>query len=170
MNKHQQPSKTWNDIFDYKDGVLFWKEKSPGRKSNGIAGCTCKQSGYVKLSYNGKAYQAHRIVWEMFNSPIPKGMQIDHINGDKKDNRISNLRIVTNQDNHKNMPKAKNNVSGVTGVYVPKKGKKKYVANIKKEGRTHYIGTYATLESAALARKEAEINLNYHQNHGRNVI
>lgn len=64
----------------------------------------------------GKAYTVSRIIWELFNGKIPEGMQIDHVNGDSTDNRISNLRCVTNKINSHNQKKKSTNTSGVTGV------------------------------------------------------
>lgn len=154
-NTHQQPSKKWDDVFDYKDGVLFWKEKSPGRKSNGIAGCTCKQSGYVKLCYNGKAYQAHRIVWEMFNSPIPKGMEIDHFNRNRSDNRIENLRLATRSENSQNMKTPKTNTSGFKGVIL-NKNTNRWQAMIRLNSKRIYLGAYDLIEDAVEAYKKAE--------------
>lgn len=65
-------------------------------------------SGYIYLSFNGKQMLAHRLIWEVFNGEIPKGMEIDHINTIRNDNRLKNLRLVTIKENRNNpLTKAK---------------------------------------------------------------
>jgi hypothetical protein len=55
--------------------------------------------GYVHLRVGDSFFYAHRLIWEYVHGPIPVGMSIDHINGNRADNRISNLRLVTHQEN-----------------------------------------------------------------------
>ena len=76
-----------------------------------------KSDGYIMRMVDGKPVHEHRIVWEKHNGPIPKGMQIDHINRVRDDNRIENLRLVTPQQNHFNR-------SGVKGFNWDKKRNK----------------------------------------------
>jgi hypothetical protein len=76
--------------------------------------------GYWEIPYQGKLYKAHRIVWEIHNGEIPINMQIDHIDGDKNNNTISNLRVVSNKLNSRNSSLRKHNTSGITGVVVNK--------------------------------------------------
>jgi hypothetical protein len=61
-------------------------------------------------------FKGHRVVWELFNGPIPNGMQIDHVNGDRADNRLANLRCVETVTNTRNKAKRKNSTSDVNGV------------------------------------------------------
>lgn len=63
-----------------------------------------------------RIYSVHRIIWQMFHGDIPEGMVIDHINGDPWDNRITNLRLVTQKQNVQNAKKSKRNTSGATGI------------------------------------------------------
>lgn len=109
---------------------LRWKINMANNryKRNSVAGSANTVDKYCVLYINRKLYRTHRIVWELHNGKIPKGMQIDHINGVRSDNRIENLRIVTNKINSQNRGKRSSNTSGVTGVYFQtvKSGNKTY--------------------------------------------
>lgn len=112
-----------------------------------------------------KSVYAHRAAWVVFYGEWPVG-QIDHINGNKADNRIHNLRDVSGKQNSRNLPLRARNSSGVTGVcWVKRYGK--YVAYISgPSGRVH-LGYFANLDDASSARRAAEADNNYHENHGR---
>ena len=88
----------------------------------------------------GKQY-THRVVWEQHHGPIPEGMCIDHINNDKRDNRIENLRLVTPEQNNWNNPKAKGY----------RKHRGKYQALIVVKGIQISLGCYDTTGEARLA-------------------
>ena len=64
-----------------------------------------ERNGYLRISIRNKQYSIHRLVWETFNKPIPEGYYIDHIDGNKSNNALSNLRLVTQSDNMKNAMK-----------------------------------------------------------------
>lgn len=160
----------WGDIFEYSNGKLYWKIRPAMRMRVGdLAGTECK--GYIQVNCKAKSgvnklYRAHRIVWEMHHGPIPEWVVIDHINGNGLDNRIENLRVVTQADNQKNKKVGKNNESGVLGVawYKPSS---KWVARISKDGKWSHIGYFDNFEDAVRARREAELEFKYHENHGR---
>lgn len=101
-------------------------------------GCL-NSGGYFVTRINGKCIGVHRLVWLFHNGEIPEGMVIDHIDGDTTNNNISNLRVVTRRHNSQNCKKAKNNKSGVTGIYFVETGK--YRATVCKWtdhcGKTH---------------------------------
>ncbi len=87
----------------------------------------------------------------------PKGLDIDHINGDKLDNRRTNLRVITHAQNSVNTKLYKTNTSGFRGVWVDKKGREpKYIAQysryIEGKKKTFIIGSYTTAEEAGRAR------------------
>lgn len=77
-------------------------------------------SGYLRINIMGKKYYSHRLVYEAHVGPIPEGMQVDHVNGVKTDNRISNLECVTNRENimrYRNSDRGRCRSSGHPGVY-----------------------------------------------------
>lgn len=160
--------KDWEKYFRYDQstGKLYWR-LSKGRSLKGSeAGSLDKSSGYVCIRLDGKLYQAHRIIWEMFNGPIPEGMQIDHINHIRCDNRLINLRLVTQKENRKNNSRQKNNTSGIAGVYWDK-NRGKWHVQIKLDGKTRALGRFDDFFEACCARKSAERFLGFHINHGR---
>jgi hypothetical protein len=95
-----------------------------------------------------------------------KHEHIDHIDHVETNNAWSNLRLVTQAENNKNLSKRHNSTSGVTGVWISKvSGNKKYIAEIKL-GEVHNRASFYTLEEAAHQRKLWERELGFHPNHG----
>lgn len=167
MNKSKSlPSQDYlNSILEYRNGFLYWKiyRASKKIKPGDKAGCI-NNKGYYQLSLDNKTYRQHNIIWKMFTGNDPKE-QIDHINHDKTDNRIENLREVSNEENMKNMSKHKNNTSGYSNIIIRNDNrKKKYVVSIGKN--KCYKKSFLTLEEAIQHRDEKYIELNYHPNHG----
>ena len=118
--------------------------------------------GYRRVKLNGKKEMVHRLIWEMFKGPIPKGMTIDHINGIRDDNRLSQLRVISKAEQQKNAKLRKDSTSGHLGVHWNKRAKK-WAARI---ARVH-LGYFTSIEEAVKARKEADGKHGYHKNHGR---
>jgi len=107
----------YKELFTYSDGKIFWAKTVCSRAVKGSrAGYLRGQDGYRSLQLNGKALKEHRVIWELHFGPIPQGTQIDHLNGVRDDNRIENLRLVSQTVNNLNCRKSKNNTSGVNGV------------------------------------------------------
>ena len=92
------------------------------------------------------------------------GIEIDHINGDRYDNRIINLKEATTSENNRNRRITDRNTSGYVGVV--KQGDKWY-AYIKVDGKKIHLGTYNTKDEAIQARKQAEKKYGFHENHGK---
>lgn len=149
------------------DGIdLRHSYNSKRRELRGeIVGCISKDHGYRTTTIDKKRFMVHRIIWEMNKGPIPGGMQVDHINHIRTDNRLSNFRLVTAKDNRRNMTISSRNTSGCHGVRLVKKtGKYEVYANIDRKYK--FICMCDTLEEAASARKEWDAMNGYHDNHG----
>lgn len=147
------------------DGCFLWKE-SRGRVKRLDKAGTINNKGYLIININGKLWQAHRLVWLFANGEFPEH-QIDHIDGNKLNNCIYNLRDVTNRENNRNKSRPSNNSSGVSGVFFHKKYKKYYVTITGKNGFRIHLGQFNNLLDAAAMRLSAEKDHGYHINHGR---
>lgn len=126
---------------------------------------TCNGIKYRSINVPGGSILSHRLAWLLYYGDWPTG-HVDHKDHDGTNNRIDNLRDVTHGENLKNARKSKANKSGVTGVYWNKFAKK-WHASIGDNGTVRYLGLFRNLEDAAKARKDAEIELGFHENHGR---
>lgn len=124
---------------------------------------TLPDAGYIQISLLGKLYGAHRLAWLYEYGHLPE-KQIDHINHDRTDNRIANLRVVDNHTNMKNKSLYTTNSSGYTGV---EKHGNNWKARIGVNGTKVLLGVYSTYEEAVAARKAGEKLLSYHNNHGQ---
>lgn len=123
--------------------------------------------GYLVTNFMGFTVYVHRVIAVLAGliDHYKSELNIDHINGDRLDNRLCNLRAIPAPLNNKNSKRPVTNTSGVIGVYKVKSGK--YAASIQSENIIYMLGTFDTLEEAAIARKEAEVKHGFHENHGR---
>ncbi len=112
------------------------------------------EKGYLKIGY----WKVHDLVWRQFNSNKPKGLQIDHINGNKLDNRIENLRLATYAENQWNAKTRVDNKSGVKGVSWHK-ASQRWRAQVKHDKVIHYLGVYDTIEEAKKVVQKKRIEL-----------
>lgn len=154
----------WGEFFNYEpeSGRLTWKVKRPGPKTSvGQEAGSVKHDGrYRSVVLFHKRYYTHRIIWELIAGQIPAGMCIDHIDGDGLNNRWTNLRLTTLSGNQRNARLRKTNRTGTPGVNHHKNG-------FAVECAGKYVGHFADLATAVAARKAAEKQHDYHQNHGR---
>lgn len=169
---------------DFETGLLFWLPRTSDlfhdtpnrtaehscriwntRYSNTEAFTYVLANGYRTGSVFARNYYAHRIVWLLYTGNWPD--QIDHVNGNRIDNRIINLRSVSHLENHKNKSIHKDNTSGVHGVHWSKNSNK-WRAEIMVSNCRKHLGYFESIEDAAIARKYAEIKYGFHENHGRN--
>lgn len=148
----------FNDVFTYRDGKIY-------RNKDGLEAGTDKGNGYRMVTVSGKKHLTHRVIWEMINGRIPDGFEIDHIDGNRSNNRIENLRLVTRSQNNKNKSIQSNNTSGVTGVTWCKRSKK-WIARYKLNGKQIHIGMFDSINDAKKAR-DAVASRFFSERHGK---
>lgn len=156
--------------YDPLTGDISWK---PGRKwakrrSGEPLGCDDGRKGYrvIYITIEGKTRQhkAHRLAWLIYHGSWPDG-EIDHINHDKTDNRICNLRVVTSAENSKNKGMNAANSSGYTGVHYCK-SRKAWIGQYAKDRRKFYLGRFSSAIAASEAVRAARLSAGFHENHG----
>ena len=185
MTKHLPTPELLRKLLRYEPGTgkLFWRERPVELFSDGkhAAEHSCRAwnarySGNEALtSDDGKGYRqgkifdrlhsAHRVIWAIETGAWPVD-EIDHIDHDRSNNRFSNLREVTRQENMRNSSFSKRNTSGVTGVSWNKMAKK-WHASITADGRQRHLGYFRCITAAIFVRKAADIEHGYSPNHGR---
>lgn len=135
------------DIFDYKDGALYWRfDRGSNAKAEARAG-RLLPTGYRSIHVSGRRYQEHRLIFLWWHGVLPG--QIDHINQNKSDNRIENLRRCTHSTNQVNTA-PRQSKSGIRGVrMVDKTGR--WAVRVYKDGKEIRVGTFATMEEASAA-------------------
>lgn len=161
------PYSELRDLFKYNPdtGELFWNKTVNSRAKKGKAIDNISPNGYIQFQYKGKKYYAHRVIYYMCYGEFPEEF-IDHIDGNRANNKRDNLRQVSKLDNHKNMKKPITNTSGIIGVCW-REDRKRWVAQIKVEQKAINLGHFAEFSDAVNARKNAEVLYGFHENHGR---
>lgn len=150
--------------YDKETGIFRWKKKVCCKVVVGkIAGYKEKR-GYTVMKVDKKQYRAHRLAYLYVYGKLPNN-HIDHINQDKTDDRICNLRDVSQKENNRNVGIQKNNASGVTGVWWNKR-KNRWIAEIKVNYKKIHLGSFKDIQKAKKARKEADVKYGFHPNHG----
>lgn len=150
------------DLFEYKDGNLYWKIKYHGITYGSKAGAIGKK--YCQICIKRKKYYLHRLIWIMFNGNIPDDMEIDHIDGNGLNNNIFNLRVANSSQNKCNSKKRITNSCGFKGVSLHKKSNKFY-SRIQFDKKVICLGYFDTAEKAHEAYENA--SKKYHGNFGR---
>lgn len=126
-------------------GIFVRIAEGRGRKFGTFAGCPHPETGHVSIAIAGKEYKAHRLAWLYVYGSLPD-MVVDHINGNPLDNRICNLRQVSQQENTQNQRKAKSNsLSGLLGV---NSKPERHRARICVDGKNVHLGYFKTKEEA----------------------
>ena len=155
--------------YDPKTGRLYWlahpalPQKWNARYAETEAG-NVGARGYRDVRMGGRVLKAHRIIWAMLHDEWPRN-EIDHIDGNRANNRLSNLRHVSCTENRHNIGRSRRNKSGVMGVFW-EESRGKWKAYIRINNVQDNIGRYDTFEEAVAARKAAEVRYGFHHNHG----
>jgi len=159
MQKEIITQELLRSLFDYDSAtgsLVRIKTTSSKAQAGSIAGSK-KGHKYARVSVNNKLYYAHHVVWIWHYGILPE--EIDHINRDRFDNRIENLRATDRSANNINTKVRCDNTSGVSGVYWEKRYSK-WCVRIGVNGKLKHIGYYDSLETAKQKREEA-IKLHY---------
>lgn len=135
------------DVLEYRGDGLYWTKPQRGRTVGKRVG-TVNSLGYRQLTYNHKIHLEHRVIWELFNGPIPDGLQVDHIDRDPSNNILENLRLVTASGNQMNKGRGWSFCERV-GKY-----RARYCPTINGKQTTVTIGYFDTPEEATLATAE----------------
>jgi hypothetical protein len=167
------------EVLDYDPGtgVFRWRERVPNehynehacrmlntRDAGKVAG-SLAPCNYLRVQMLGSKYLLHRLAVLWMEGCWPQG-EVDHIDGDPRNNRWTNLRVVPREANRRNAARRSDNTSGVTGVWrVPESGK--WLAYIRYDKRLKNLGRYERFEDAVAARKAAETIYGFHENHGK---
>lgn len=149
--------------YDRSTGKLYWKAK-PNRRIKVGSEAGVLSHGYRQIRLNGQGYKAHRLVWLIETGAFPEH-QIDHINGDRSDNRYWNLRDVPQSENCRNMRRPKHNTNGTVGVRLDARVNR-FQAYIQIGGVFTHIGMYGTEGEAIAARRQYQLEHGFTARHG----
>lgn len=142
---------------DFETGMLR-------RRKTGKAVGSIGRTGYASVRVAGQKLRAHRVIWALAYGSWPDG-PLDHINGKRADNRLSNLRLGSGGINQRNTARSNRSSTGRTGVSWDKR-KRIWRAYINRSGHREHLGYFARFEDAAAARARAEASLGYSPRHG----
>ena len=169
INRQREKSLTQErlkELFNYNPETgLFIRLKTTA--SNALKGSVAGSPpgrNYIHIAIDGNRYAAHRLAFLYMNGAFPVN-QVDHKKHIKKDNRWSEMREATNQENGKNRSLNKNNKSGASGVRW-NKSLQKWLSTIRVNGNEIYLGCFPIKEDAIKARKAADKEYGFHENHG----
>lgn len=147
--------------YDPDTGVFTYAMPRPKVRVGNVAGHVHKGHGYRQIKLDGVMYLAHRLAWLYVHGEWPTDL-LDHINRNRLDNRIVNLRQSDKFLNRQNVAVPCNSTSGVTGV-TWNKVLQKWHARISLRGRRHHVGWYYSKEEAVDARKRAQAAMHEHR-------
>lgn len=140
-----------HELLRYEDGKLYWKVRRGGKAIAGSEAGSIYNHGYIVIGVDKALLLAHRIIWAMHTGSWPE-LNIDHIDGVKTHNIISNLREVSQLINGQNRALRSSNKSGEAGIYQTPTGS--WHVDLRVLGERVQLGTYKTLEEAKTVKKD----------------
>lgn len=135
-----------------------WNARYAGKEA-----LTAPKDGYTSGSLLWQKVRAHRVAWLLYYGDWPT-KHIDHINGDRADNRIENLRDVSRSTNQRNQKRRSNNTTGVSGIQTHARG---YRVQFRMGGQNRHVGLYRTFSEALAARNSFAQANGYSERHGK---
>jgi hypothetical protein len=140
-----------HDLFDYRDGQLYWRKSLNKRIKIGSLAGTVSSTGYIAIMINRKRYQAHRLIFLMHHGWLPEF--IDHMDLDRQNNQLWNLRAATRTQNTRNTPVRRDSSSKVKNVYwVNRLGK--WLVRMRIKGKPTHIGVFEDKDMAIFVASE----------------
>lgn len=140
--------------YDHENGGLIWKAHKNPKRPWPLLGCSVGGDdghGYKMCLVLGHKFKVHQVVWMLHNGSLPR-MSIDHVDGDRQNNRIENLRVVTDHQNSMNLSAAKREFAGVKDQSKQRPTlKRPFAAVVQHSGKKHYFGYFETREDANAA-------------------
>ncbi len=134
------------ELFRYDGESLIWKSGRRGQSKAGVvAGCLNPDTKYICIGADNNVYRAHRLIFLYCHGYLPEF--IDHIDGNRSNNRIDNLRAATMGQNHRNRKISKNNTSGIKGVSWCKRSEK-WTARLCTRGKQEHLGYFDDINEA----------------------
>lgn len=150
-------------IYNPETGFLIWRVSPHRRVDVGDVAGSINRHGYRVINFKGKMYSVARLAWLIMTGDWPS-REVDHINGDRADNRFINLREATRTQQLANIGVRSDNSLGVKGVHQREDGK--FVSSISKDGKKHHLGCFDYLSDAKNAYDAAALRLFGRFSHG----
>ncbi|WP_208952183.1 HNH endonuclease signature motif containing protein [Rahnella sp. ChDrAdgB13] len=147
-------------ILDDHTGVFHWIRQPNRQIAIGDRAGSQAKNGYRIISFSGKHFYEHRLIWLWIKGSIPEKKVVDHINGNPSDNRLENLRLISQSRNTQNIVRSKKR-AGPDGIHLPQgvywlASKGKFVSCIKLDYKKRHLGTFESIEDAHAAYLSAK--------------
>jgi len=156
---------TWKKVEPVRVGDKLYNTKFAGKTAGKIVPQDIKlKAGYVEIHVAGSMLRGHRLAWWFHYGEWPTG-ELNHINHNRSDNRITNLELVDRNTQNKSASLRKDNTSRICGVRLDGGGK--WVADIQANKKRYRLGTFDNLFDAVCARRSAELKFGFSATHGR---